>query len=113
MTKEKFTELLENGFHKYSLEGEKVIVKGHGSVYLDKINEIYTNVEFRNNDHVYLNSLKFIPKGIRFYNGNNIYLSDVYLDLQFPWMFPFYIEGIGIKSLFNKMISLGLFDKGK
>ena len=109
-----------------------VVFKNAGNVYLKLLKTLPPGVEFKNERDVYLDSLKTLPSDVEFKNLGVIYLNSLtsipsgvvfknvgrYIDLDSltgGWFSAWNgnIEGIESKRLLNKMIELGLFDKGR
>jgi hypothetical protein len=132
MTREEFIKVLEGkGYPYFESIGGNIILKGNGDIILnsitslpsgiifrnsgkvelDSLTNISPGVEFQNRWFTSLNSIKSIPPGVVFDNNGDVYLNSLvkgtYLN---SWAGN--IGGINYKRLINKMISLGLFDRG-
>jgi hypothetical protein len=68
-------------------------------------------VRFENEGSVYLNSLKDLSPGIEFANGGDVRWGSLTGGFFGNWEGN--IEGVDGKSLLNKMIEDGLFEKGR
>ena len=110
MTREAFIKILDKKRYSYEIEGDKIIVTQDGNVYLSSLETIPSGVGFGNDGNVDLDSLETLPPGVEFKN-----LGDVGLKSIGGWfsIWKVNIKGIEPKRLLNKMIELGLFDKGR
>jgi hypothetical protein len=95
-----------------------VVFRNMGSLDLSSIEEIPSGVVFMNGLYVYLNSLRRIDPSVGFFNcigavspllGSDV--SEGGMFLSFP-RFAFSIPGIEDIKILNKMIALGLFNRG-
>jgi hypothetical protein len=129
MTRESFIKVLEEKRYPYSIEGNKIVVTSEGNVYLGDLTSIPPDVvfrnggavdlssltslspgvEFRNGKYVYLESLTSLPPGVEFRNGGYVHLKS--LIGGWFWEWEGNIEGVNSKTLLNKMIQDGLFEK--
>jgi len=129
MTREEFIEILGKEGYSYKIEGDKVVVKNKGNVWLGDITSLPTGVEFRNGGSVWvdaltslppdvefnnrwivnLESLTSLPPGVVFKNGGGVGLSDLIGGWFQDWKGN--IEGIDSKRLLNFMISKGVFER--
>ena len=91
MTREEFKKVLEEKGYSYKLEGDKIVVTHERYVNLSSLTSLPPGVEFKNRGYVNLSS--FVGGWFIFWKGN--------------------IEGIKPNRLLNKMIELGLFNKGR
>ena len=131
MTQEEFINYLDENFYTYEIKGDKIVVTHYLYVDLRSLTSLPPGVEFYSKKSVDLRSLKSLPPGTIFGNGTNALLASVtrippgvefnnlgVIDLSFLIGGDFKnwegnIRGIRPKTLLNKMISLGLFDKEK
>jgi hypothetical protein len=126
MTREEFKQYLKNSRYLYIEEGNKIIINHKGNVFFHRIKTIPHDIVFDNNGLVHLSSLETIPSNILFSNKGNVYLDSLRnipkevvfdnrgsVNLPYGWNHNWdgNIEGICYDILFNKMISLGLFDR--
>ena len=100
-----------------------------GSVDLTRLKFLPPGIEFKNTRTVYLHSLEELPEEITFETGGNLYINLItripkgvkfegnkegliYLSLL-GWIDEWEgnIPGINTKTLLNKMVTLGLFDR--
>lgn len=135
MTRDQFIEVLNLVGYSFETEGNKIIINHEGDVYLQKIDKIPSDIEFRNGSPaspaaVYLTSLKIVPPNVIFNNNyGNVYLDNVekispgvefrnignlYLRSLFGgWVFwresEAKIHDISLIRLLNLMIKKGLF----
>jgi hypothetical protein len=111
MTQEEFIKVLDSRGLSYNIEDDRVILNDWGLVHLNSLEIIPEGIEFDNGGDVYLNSINALPKGTVFNNGGDINLKSLIGGWFSQWEGK--IRRISTKSLLNKMISLGLFDKEK
>ena len=129
MTREEFIEVLNKFKYSYEIVGDKMVVTYRGCVDLRSLTSIPPNVEFRNGMIVRLSSITSLPPNVEFRNGMSVNLAsltsippgvefknggDVDLGSLIGGYFDDWkgnIEGIDSKSLLNKMIEDGVFDR--
>ena len=137
MTREEFIKELDDKGCPYEIEGDNLVVLGKIKEYsgraegvnLDHLREISTNIIFRNKGYVWLSELLEIPPNVKFENDGYVYANSskgISRSVEFnnsSWIrfedievgdigeFILGIKGINDKRLFNKMVSLGLFEK--
>jgi hypothetical protein len=114
MTRESFIKVLNKKRYSYEIVGNKIVVtKGdhNGNVNLGSLTALPSGVEFENGGFVNLESLTALPPGVEFKNGGNVYLRSLIGGWFYDWRGN--IKGIKPQRLLNKMIELGLFDKGR
>jgi len=134
MTQEAFIKVLKKKGYSYKIEGDKLVVRNEGDVYLNALTSLLPDVKFRNGGDVYLYALTSLPPGVVFRNEGDVYLNaltsllpdvkfrnggDVYLDALIGGSIPYgwfkkwkgNIEGIDSKRLLNFMISKGIFER--
>jgi hypothetical protein len=129
MTREEFIKVLDGKGYSYEIEGDKIVVTYYYDLWLNSLETLPHDVEFRNGGHVYLDSLKTLPLGVEFKNVRNVRLGslktlplgvefknggDVNLDDLIGGNFDEWkgnIEGIDSKRLLNLMISKGVFER--
>ena len=109
MTQEEFKDILKANMYSYKEEGDKIVITTHGDVSLPSLTSIPSDVEFRNGRYVSLTSLTTIPIGVEFKNPMPVYLGSLIGGWSSSWKGN--IQGIHHQRLFNKMISIGLFDR--
>jgi hypothetical protein len=130
MTQEEFIQILDEKRYSYEIEGDKIVVTHKGYVFFRSLTGLPSGVEFGNEGAISLPSLTSIPSGVEFRNRGSVGLrsltglspgmkfsneGDVFLESLIGEWFGRWsgnIEGIGSKRLLNKMISIGLFDRG-
>jgi hypothetical protein len=93
-------------FHRIKTIPHDIVFDNNGLVHLSSLETIPSNILFSNKGNVYLDSLRNIPKEVVFDNRGSV-------NLPYGWNHNWdgNIEGICYDILFNKMISLGLFDR--
>jgi hypothetical protein len=129
MTREEFTRILENEKCSYEIKGNKIVVKGNGSVFLSALTSLPPDVEFRNEGDVWIHHITSLPPGIVFNNQGSVYLGSLNSispgvvfnnerDISLYYMIGGHfkrwkgnIEGVDNKRLMNLMISKGLFER--
>jgi len=133
MTREAFIKVLDKKGYSYEIEGDKIVVTYYYDLWLNSLETLPHDVEFRNGGHVYLNSLTSLPPDVKFRNGEGVSLNSLtslppgvefknvgYVLLGFlvggiggNWFEDWKgnIEGIDSKRLLNLMISKGLFER--
>jgi hypothetical protein len=79
------------------------------SLYLSSVTSISPDVVFHNEWGVDLKSLEEIPRSIVFNNRGWVDLTYLLGGLDYEWKGT--IQGISIRRLLNKMISIGLFER--
>ena len=109
MTREAFIKALERNRYSYEVVGDKIVVTHDGYLHLGSLQTIPPGVEFKNEGAVYLDSLQTIPPGVKFKNRGAVWLKSLIGFWFSEWEGN--IEGISTKSLLNKMIEDGLFDR--
>jgi hypothetical protein len=129
MTQKEFIKILDERGYSYEIEGDKVVVKNKGNVwlryltslpsgvgfsnegiiYLDALTSIPSDVEFSNEGIIYLDALTSIPPGVEFRNEGDVYLGFLIGRWFDEWKGN--IEGIDSKRLLNKMIKDGVFER--
>ena len=75
MTREEFTNVLDDYGYSYEIEGDRIIVTYKEGVWLDALTSLPPGVEFNNSVGVYLESLTSLPPGVEFKNGEDVYLN--------------------------------------
>ena len=131
MTQEAFIKILDDNKYSYKKEGNKIIVDHRGDVFLKSLTSLPGGIVFSNGGGMNLDSLTSLPEGIVFSNGGGVNLKSltsipkgtvfssvgpVYLVYLIGGWFDKWdgnIEGINPKRLLNRMIELGIFDKGR
>jgi hypothetical protein len=83
--------------------------ENEGDVDLESLTSISPGVEFRNKGEVGLSSLTSLPPGVVFRNGGLVWLDALIGGYFSDWRGN--IEGIDSKSLLNKMIKQGVFER--
>ena len=129
MTREEFTNVLDDYGYSYEIEGDKIVVTHEREVDLDSLTSLSPGVEFknggdvelsflvsippdvvfRNRGYVNLRSLTSISPDVKFRNGGNVYLGSLLGDWFVNWKGN--IEGIDAKRLLNMMIKQGVFER--
>lgn len=132
MTQKEFKQVLDGYKYSYVEEGNKIIVTHDKPVLLDSLTSLPSDVEFanrgkirfegltdlppgvvfRNTGYVYFGRLNYIPPGVEFRNKGGLWLNRVMKGGQWFENWNGNIKGIHPVRLFNKMISIGVFDKG-
>ena len=113
MTREEFIAILDRKRYSYEIEGDNIIVtynddSRHRDVLLSKLTEIPPNVIFNNGGYVNLKSLNSVPRSVQFNNGGYIHLKAIALGIYYLW--PFEINNIDNKRIFNILIKRGIFE---
>ena len=126
MTREAFIEILKEKGYSYEMEGGKIIVTYHGSVYLrnleapppgvhfenggsvnlENLQTLPPDMEFKNRGNVWLENLETIPPGVEFKNDGDVKIKGL------GWVEDnegIRIEGVDNKRLLHLMINKGLF----
>jgi|LauGreSBDMM110SN_4_FD.fasta_scaffold250780_1 hypothetical protein len=135
MTREEFIKVLDDKRYPYKIEGDNLVITHGGNLYLERVESIPPNTEFRSGGYssfgscnLYLQSLKSIPLGTKFSNMGGVYLNsidNITPGIIFPHGFiqikPMmgiwfqnwegHIDGIDSTRLLNKMVSIGLFNR--
>ena len=88
MTREEFTNVLDNYGYSYEIEGDRIIVTYRGSVFLESLTSLPPGVVFKNGGDV---GLKSIGEWFEYWKGN--------------------IEGIESNRLLNVMIKQRVFER--
>ena len=109
MTREEFTNVLDDYGYSYEIEGDRIIVTYKEGVWLDALTSLPPGVEFNNSGGVYLESLTSLPPGVEFNKGEDVYLNALIGGWIMYWRGN--IEGIDPKDLFNLMIKQGIFER--
>ena len=109
MTREEFTNVLDDYGYSYEIEGDRIIVTYKEGVWLDALTSLPPGVEFKNKGVVYLSALTSIPPGVEFRNGGMVNLESMIGGWIMYWRGN--IEGIDPKDLFNLMIKQGIFER--
>jgi len=129
MTREEFIEILGKEGYSYKIEGDKVVVKNKGNVWLGGITSLPTGVEFRNGGDVLFYALTSLPPDVVFKNRGDVNLQSLTslppgVEFRNRWIVNLRsliggdftkwngnIEGIDSKRLLNKMIKDGVFER--
>jgi hypothetical protein len=132
MERKEFIEILREKDYPYEEVGERILVGLYrGDIDLSELKSIPSGIVFRNMGGVDLNSIEEIPSGVVFMNGLYVFLNSIRRidsSVEFlgycsplsplwgskPFEFPifiFEIHGIEDRTILNKMIALGLFDR--
>jgi hypothetical protein len=82
-----------------------------GEVHLDSLYRIPPDVKFRNRGYIWFSSIRSISPGVEFMSNNHVNLQPLIDGVIDDWEGN--IDDIEPRRLFNKMISLGLFDRNK
>jgi hypothetical protein len=139
MEREEFKRALREKDYPYEETLTRIMVgKYRNSIDLSELKSIPSNVVFRNMGSLDLNSIEEIPSGVVFMNGLYVYLNSLRKidpsvgffnciaavspllgsDVSEGGMSPFFsfhffsIPGIEDIKVLNKMIALGLFNRG-
>jgi hypothetical protein len=108
--------------HSLKILPPRTEFRNEDSVFLGSFETLSPGSEFRNGDDIYLKYVKRISPGVEFNNGGGVYLESLLTSLPptstFGGRGGFHnwdgnIEGIKPQRLLNKMIELGLFNKGR
>ena len=75
MTREEFTNVLDNYGYSYEIEGDRIIVTYRGSVFLESLTSLPPGVVFKNGGVVRLDYLTSLPPGVEFRNRGDVDLS--------------------------------------
>ena len=111
MTQEKFREVLDEKRYSYEMEGNKIVVTYKFYVDLVSLTSLPPGVVFSNEGEVGLRSLEAIPPDVEFRTTYDVNLQSLTGNWFSEWEGN--IKGIRFNRLLNKMIPIGLFDKGR
>ena len=107
MTHEELKEILDYKDIPYEMERNNLVITYKEAINLDFLDSLPSDLIFRTG-YVYLDKVKRIPAGVKFENH-----GDINLESLIGWLYDWEgnIRGIRSKTLLNKMISLGIFNR--
>ena len=77
MTREEFTNVLDNYGYSYEIEGDRIIVTYRGSVFLESLTSLPPGVVFKKGGVVRLDYLTSLPPGVEFRNRGYVGLKSL------------------------------------